>query len=45
MIVVIKCVNDDFKPTQETVILHKDFPSEKAEKPVAITFGAWIIKG
>ena len=44
MIVVIKSVNDNFKPTQETVILHYDFPSEKAEKPVAIPFGASIIK-
>jgi len=27
------------------VILHLDFPSEKAEKPVAIPFGASIIEG
>ena len=45
MSVVIKCVNDGFKSTQETVMLHKYFPSEKAEKPVAILFGASIIKG
>ena len=44
MIVVIKCVNDNFKPTEEIVILQKDFNSEKAEKPVAIPFGASIIK-
>ena len=44
MIAVIKCVNDNFKPTQESVILHLDFPSEKAEKLVAIPFGASIIK-
>ena len=44
MIVVIKCVNDNFKPTQDTLILHYDFPSENAGKPVAIPFGVSIIK-
>ena len=38
-------VKDDLKLTQETVILHLDFPSEKAEKPVAIPFGASTIEG
>jgi hypothetical protein len=36
---------DDLKPTQETVILHLDFTSEKTENPVAIPFGASIIEG
>ena len=44
-IVISSWVKDDLNPTQETVILHKDFPSEKAEKPVAIPFEASIIEG
>jgi len=44
-IVVSMYVKDDLKPTQETVILHLDFPSEKAENLVAIPFGASIIEG
>jgi len=38
-------VKNDLKPTQETVIVHLDFPREKTEKPVAIPFGASIIEG